>query len=448
MTAPNHIVGGIAITGISLSFWDINIFSNSIYLSLCIFCSLLPDIDHTKSVIGKTFYPISKYLYKNYGHRTITHSLTALVPLFIFFCFTELNLINPYYERTGIDFSLIVLFAYLSHLILDMLTVAGIPLFYPFLKNKCVIPANPSLRFRSGNIKSEAIALFIFTFVLFTSYDLFENGFWTSYNRTFGTIKHAHREFKSSEFIVGVEYNYSYNGEEKKGTGYIIDATENKIDLWIDNQKRILKIDEKDNRIKNINVKPWKTKEKYKVIDLSFYDLTIQQLNDTLKNKIVSGKIISSNKFLVNNNFTGKGSVKLEKEISPKFKWKENDSINNNIRNKINLKRIKLQEIERHNFAEKNKLKKLNNYLFQLELNLQNAKDIYTKNKFEKLIIVQQKKINNFKPNLKLKEQLIFEIYVLEKEMNFKEKHYFTGDLKIYFVPKNDDNFTANNYEY
>jgi len=69
MTAPNHIVGGIAITGISLSFWDINIFSNSIYLTLCIFSSLLPDIDHTKSIIGKMFYPLAKYLDTKFGHK-------------------------------------------------------------------------------------------------------------------------------------------------------------------------------------------------------------------------------------------------------------------------------------------------------------------------------------------------------------------------------------------
>ena len=78
MTSPNHIVGGIAITGISLSFWDINIFSNSIYLGLCVFSSLLPDIDHTKSVMGKIFFPLARYLDKNFGHRTITHSLTAV----------------------------------------------------------------------------------------------------------------------------------------------------------------------------------------------------------------------------------------------------------------------------------------------------------------------------------------------------------------------------------
>ena len=186
MTAPNHIVGGIAITGISLSFWDINIFSNAIYLGLCIFSSLLPDIDHTKSMMGKLFYPLAKYLDGKFGHRTITHSITFMIPIFIFFLFMELNLINPYFERTGVDYSLIFFFAFLSHLILDMLTVQGIPLFYPFMKNPCVIPANPTLRFRSGNIKSEAIALFIFTFVLFTSYDLFENGFWTTYNRSFG----------------------------------------------------------------------------------------------------------------------------------------------------------------------------------------------------------------------------------------------------------------------
>jgi inner membrane protein len=34
-------------------------------------------------------------------------------------------------------------FSVLSHLIFDMVTLAGIPLFYPFYKNPCVLPANP-----------------------------------------------------------------------------------------------------------------------------------------------------------------------------------------------------------------------------------------------------------------------------------------------------------------
>lgn len=443
MTAPNHIVGGIAITGISLSFWDINIFSNSIYLSLCIFSSLLPDIDHTKSIIGKMFYPLAKYLDTKFGHRTLTHSLVFLTPIFIFFLFFELNIINPYFDRTGTDFSLIFLFAFISHLILDMLTVQGIPLFYPFMKNPCVIPANPTLRFRSGNIKSEAIALFIFTFVLFSSYDLFQNGFWTTYNRSFGTIKHVFREFKDSENIVAITYKYSFNGIEEEGAGYVLEANENKLELWIDDniEPRILIIDNQDYRFKNIEVQPTKTIYKYSVKDFNFFNLSISKLNDTLDNKIVSGKIISSDKFQVNNHKALKKSIELNKEISPKFIWLKNDTIKNEISNQLEVKKAKLYEINQDNFKEREKLRGLKNWLFQCELNLKNATDIYEKNKYEKLIIQQKKKIENF--NLKLKNTSIIsqEIAILKEKLEYKEVHYFTGNLKVFSIPKNDEDF-------
>jgi membrane-bound metal-dependent hydrolase YbcI (DUF457 family) len=447
MTSPNHIVGGIAITGISLSFWDINIFSNEAYLILCIFSSLLPDIDHTKSIIGKIFYPLAKYLDRKFGHRTFTHSLSFMIPLFIFFLFIELNLINPYFERSGTTYSLIFLFAFFSHLILDMLTIQGIPLFYPFMKNPCVIPANPTLRFKSGNIKSEAIALFIFTFVLFTFYDLFKNGFWTTYNRSFGTIRHAYREFKESEYIVKVSYEYSFNGNKESGEGYILEASKEMVELWTNNgiTKRILKIDSEDLRFKNISIKPSKTNTKYSVKDFKFFNLTIEEINDTLNNKIVSGKILSSNKFIVNQYKVLKNSIELNKEISPKFQWLKNDTLKKVIANKIEVKKAKLYDIQNDNFKEKQKLQLLKNSLNQYKIDLKNASNIYDKNKFEKLIIQVKKKINNFNLNLKNVNYLVQEINILKRELNYNQEHYFTGDLKIFSVPGETSNLIVDN---
>jgi inner membrane protein len=74
MTAPNHITGGIVFTGLFL-FFPLIFFANPIFISVTILGSLLPDIDHTKSWIGKSVYPIAKWLSRNYGHRTITHSI-------------------------------------------------------------------------------------------------------------------------------------------------------------------------------------------------------------------------------------------------------------------------------------------------------------------------------------------------------------------------------------
>ena len=86
MTAPNHITGGIVFTGLFCSFFSINIFENPLFISATIIGSLLPDIDHTKSWIGKSMYPIAKWLSRNYGHGTITHSIFFLIGIFLKFC--------------------------------------------------------------------------------------------------------------------------------------------------------------------------------------------------------------------------------------------------------------------------------------------------------------------------------------------------------------------------
>jgi inner membrane protein len=442
MTSPNHIVGGIAITGISLSFWDINIFQKPSFLVVAIFASLLPDIDHTKSIIGKIFFPIAKYLDKNFGHRTITHSLTFLVPSVFVVAFIERGLVS-----TDLTYTYVYFFGVLSHLILDMLTVQGIPLFYPFMRNPCVIPANPSYRIRSGNIKSEAIAMALFTMVLMSSFDLFQNGFWTSYNRSFGTITHAFREFKSSENIVSASFQYSFNGKEISSSGYIIDATENYIEFW-DNtgiEPRIVKIDKQDNRFKNIQIQPVKTKFKYQVLDLNLFNVTLQQINDTLDNNIVSGKILSTGKFIVNNHRADKGSIELSKEISPKFQWIKDNKNQLEIQNKIKIKQSKLSEIQAYNFERKGELQGIKNWLFQLELNLKNSTDLYNKNKYEKLIIEQKQKLGKFTLNLKPTQLVVSEINALKAELNQNEKHYFSADLKLFQVPKDDNDFVVSN---
>ena len=176
MTTPNHLTGGIVFTGLFCSFFSVNIFANPIFVSFTLIGSILPDIDHTKSIIGKAFYPIAKYLSVNYGHRTITHSLLFLIGICLISVFIEKNF------REDFSVSTILFFSVFSHLLFDMVTLQGIPLFYPFYKNPCVLPANPEMRIRSGNIRQEGVILFIFCFLTFFMQDLFANGFWSTIN--------------------------------------------------------------------------------------------------------------------------------------------------------------------------------------------------------------------------------------------------------------------------
>src|SRR3954470_24677763 len=47
-------------------------------LGLAVLGSLLPDIDHPKSWVGKRVWPVSLVCAKLFGHRGMTHSLIAV----------------------------------------------------------------------------------------------------------------------------------------------------------------------------------------------------------------------------------------------------------------------------------------------------------------------------------------------------------------------------------
>ena len=81
---------------------------------LVLFGAILPDIDNTKSKIGKRF----KLVGFLFAHRGIFHSIFAII-VFTFL----LSLITESYLAFGLG--------YLSHLVADSLTVAGISFFYP-----------------------------------------------------------------------------------------------------------------------------------------------------------------------------------------------------------------------------------------------------------------------------------------------------------------------------
>ncbi|MBB6463862.1 metal-dependent hydrolase [Flammeovirga kamogawensis] len=120
MLAINHLCGGLTFTATFCSFQDINIFEKPEYLALTVFGALAPDIDNTKSLIGKLFYPIAKKIQEHWGHRTATHSFLACIVFTMFFATVQ--------ALTGAEnLTTIAFFSYLSHLIFDMCTKSGLP---------------------------------------------------------------------------------------------------------------------------------------------------------------------------------------------------------------------------------------------------------------------------------------------------------------------------------
>lgn len=95
------------------------------YLFLIIVClvSLFPDIDNYKSKAGKKFGFISRIIEFVFGHRGILHSVYLPLLLFCLFYFLNYQLI-----------AFAILIGYLSHLLIDGLTVSGVNLLNPLLK--------------------------------------------------------------------------------------------------------------------------------------------------------------------------------------------------------------------------------------------------------------------------------------------------------------------------
>lgn len=103
--------------------------------------SLLPDIDHPNSHIGKFFPGITSFFrHNNIIHRELTHSLYATLLILLFFLC--INLLLKVFFLSLYNSMYIYIFAgqfgiligYLSHILLDMINPSGVCLLYPLKK--------------------------------------------------------------------------------------------------------------------------------------------------------------------------------------------------------------------------------------------------------------------------------------------------------------------------
>lgn len=89
-----------------------------LFLLVAVFATLLPDIDHANSKLGRKV-PLVSFFFK---HRGFLHSLFPPIILYVVFAFI--------YEPIGIA----LFVGYVSHLIGDAVTEHGIRPFHPFSK--------------------------------------------------------------------------------------------------------------------------------------------------------------------------------------------------------------------------------------------------------------------------------------------------------------------------
>ncbi|KQN61846.1 metal-dependent hydrolase [Erwinia sp. E602] len=129
MTAEGHLIFAIAsaifakraeLTPVlaSADWWHI--------IPAALLTCLLPDIDHPKSLLGQRLAWLSKPIARAFGHRGFTHSLLAVAGGVML-----LQTPLPAGWLIPADAFQGLVLGYLSHIVADMLTPAGVPLLWP-----------------------------------------------------------------------------------------------------------------------------------------------------------------------------------------------------------------------------------------------------------------------------------------------------------------------------
>ena len=117
-----HLIFSFLIGLLIINSFDIQ--NKIIFIAILLTASVIPDIDSYKSKIGKKVKPLSFLINILLGHRGIFHSLFLLI------------LISLVVALVKIESAIAFFAGYLSHLILDSLTLEGVMFFYPFSKKK------------------------------------------------------------------------------------------------------------------------------------------------------------------------------------------------------------------------------------------------------------------------------------------------------------------------
>jgi inner membrane protein len=120
MMARSHVVVGLATWLATAPLLHVSSV-DPVYVGLAVAGSLLPDVDHPKSWVGRRTRPISTAIASVLGHRGVTHSAIAVLGL-------SSLLLHAGYRWGGV---VALAVGYLSHLGADMLTPRGLRLAWP-----------------------------------------------------------------------------------------------------------------------------------------------------------------------------------------------------------------------------------------------------------------------------------------------------------------------------
>lgn len=96
--------------------------------------ALIPDLDSRQSYAGRLLPPLSGWLERQVGHRTVTHSLLA-----------QALAAALAWALLPFGYLLALAAGWVSHTLADMMTPAGVAWLWP-ARGRCVLPGNPRYR--------------------------------------------------------------------------------------------------------------------------------------------------------------------------------------------------------------------------------------------------------------------------------------------------------------
>jgi inner membrane protein len=273
----NHIPSSVLLSGAAGAYIGVNIFDSWIMLLLIVALSLLPDIDVQSSMYGKIFRKFSRWLNTRYGHRTITHSIFAVLAIVLIFSILE------WIFNWGLS-PFILGVSYFAHIVADAMTKDGVRLLSPLdHKSDYGLPSNIDYRF--GSSYQTQFAIFgVLMFLNSFLYPWISQGFWTSYNQGFATPKTLFSEKTKSTDLLKVDWKILEGSLLKSGSGLLVHA-ENEDEFTLLDGDSLVHFNTKYQVIKE--TKFVHTKRKYFVERQTFIGVNCDSLNRLIQSKII-----------------------------------------------------------------------------------------------------------------------------------------------------------------
>lgn len=300
MLAPTHSVFGIFLTLVILAFFGVQWGLHWTIILVAIIGSIIPDIDHPRSVIGRIFYPISSRLERAFGHRTFTHSLIGWALATGIFAVCVLSgvwilsfIFNFEFEILNLSYRWIAAFSisYFSHLILDMFTRRGSQMLWPD-PGRDVIPRDPRYRTTSGS-KFELIIFIAMVFLMFLAFPISKYGVSSSFRWLIATPSSAIEEFKSMKTRAYIDFKGYFESTKQpvQGTAEILDTDHKKLVILFEGNVYTLN-EEHTADITASKAKIKKTDIPVKIERIEFKDLPRGKLLEMIPdNALISGSI-------------------------------------------------------------------------------------------------------------------------------------------------------------